>query len=151
MPQELIDAFSGRHAEIAKLVEEKIKEEERQTGKEVGPKRKAQIDLEVWRNTRKAKPAVQPSLQAKREHWYHKLGEVAPDIQLDQMMKDVNSHKSSLMHVDAECEEDVARLLLGQLADLTNSPEAARNTSTGRPRPQSRPRPTRTPHGPAAT
>lgn len=119
VPQELIDAFSGRHAEIAKLVEEKIKEEERQTGKEVGPKRKAQIDLEVWRNTRKAKPAVQPSLQAKREHWYHKLGEVAPDIQLDQMMKDVNSHKSSLMHVDAECEEDVARLLLGQLADLT--------------------------------
>lgn len=119
MPQELIDAFSGRHAEIAKLVEEKIKEEERQTGKEVGPKRKAQIDLEVWRNTRKAKPAVQPSLQAKREHWYHKLGEVAPDIQLDQMMKDVNSHKSSLMHVDAECEKDVARLLLGQLADLT--------------------------------
>ena len=93
VPQELIDAFSGRHAEIAKLVEEKIKEEERQTGKEVGPKRKAQIDLEVWRNTRKAKPAVQPSLQAKREHWYHKLGEVAPDIQLDQMMKDVNSHK----------------------------------------------------------
>lgn len=119
VPQELIDAFSGRHAEIAKLVEEKIKEEERQTGKEVGPKRKAQIDLEVWRNTRKAKPAVQPSLKAKRDHWYHKLGEVAPDIQLDQMMKDVNSHKSSLMHVDAECEEDVARLLLGQLADLT--------------------------------
>ena len=41
VPQELIDAFSGRHAEIAKLVEEKIKEEERQTGKEVGPKRRS--------------------------------------------------------------------------------------------------------------
>lgn len=147
VPQELIDAFSGRHAEIAKLVEEKIKEEERQTGKEVGPKRKAQIDLEVWRNTRKAKPAVQPSLQAKREHWYHKLGEVAPDIQLDQMMKDVNSHKSSLMHVDAECEEDVARLLLGQLADLPNRLEAARYLD--RPGPAiNQPRPTRTPHGP---
>ena len=120
VPQELIDAFSGRHAEIAKKVEEKIKEEERQTGKKVGPRRRAQIDLEVWKETRKAKPEIQPSLKAKRDHWYRKLGEVAPGIQLDQMFKDVNSRKTRLMHVDADCEDDIARLLLGQLADLTH-------------------------------
>lgn len=119
VPQELIDAFSGRHAEIAKEVERRIKEEERETGREVGPRRKAQIDLEVWKNTRKAKPEIQPSLKAKRDHWYQKLGEVAPGIQIDRMLKDVNSRKTSLMHVDAECEDDIARLLLGQLADLT--------------------------------
>lgn len=119
VPQELIDAFSGRHVEIAKEVERRIKEEERETGREVGPRRKAQIDLEVWKNTRKAKPEIQPSLKAKRDHWYQKLGEVAPGIQIDRMLKDVNSRKTSLMHVDAECEDDIARLLLGQLADLT--------------------------------
>ena len=119
VPQELIDAFSGRHAEIAKEVERKIKEEEHQTGREVGPRRKAQIDLEVWRKTRKAKPRIQPSLKAKRDHWYHKLGEVAPGIQIDRMLKDVNSRKTRLLHADAECETDIARLLLGQLADLT--------------------------------
>ena len=75
--------------------------------------------MEVWKNTRKAKPEIQPSLKAKRDHWYQKLGEVAPGIQIDRMLKDVNSRKTSLMHVDAECEDDIARLLLGQLADLT--------------------------------
>ena len=69
--------------------------------------------------TRKAKPEIQPSLKAKRDHWYQKLGEVAPGIQIDRMLKDVNSRKTSLMHVDAECEDDIAQLLLGQLADLT--------------------------------
>ncbi len=95
VPQELIDAFSGRHAEIAKLVEEKIKEEERQTGKEVGPKRKAQNrSRSVEEHAQSQNRQSNSSLQAKREHWYHWGRRSRTDIQLDQMMKDVNSHKS---------------------------------------------------------
>ena len=119
VPRELIEAFSGRHAEIAKEVERKIREEEQETGKVVGPRRKAQIDLEVWRSTRKAKPDIQPSLAKKRSGWYHKLGEVAPGVSLERMWKDVNSHKQATLHVDAASEKDVADLLFGQLADLT--------------------------------
>ena len=119
VPQELIDAFSSRHTEIAKEVERKIQKEERETGRQVGPQRRAQIDLEVWLATRKTKPEIQPSLESKRSHWYRKLGETCPGISIEQVWKDVNSHKSSVIHADAECEDDVARLLLEQLADLT--------------------------------
>lgn len=118
VPQELIDAFSGRHAEIAKTVERRIKEEEHRTGRAVGPKRKAQIDLEVWKETRRAKPEIQPSLEEKRAHWYHKLGKVTPNVRLDQMWKDVDSRRSDVIRVNADCEDDIARLLLDQLADL---------------------------------
>ena len=119
VPQELIDAFSSRDAEIEQLLEKKIDEYETSTGKQVGWRMKAELHKEAWLATRKAKPEIQPSLKAKRDHWYQKLGEVAPGIQIDRMLKDVNSRKTSLMHVDAECEDDIARLLLGQLADLT--------------------------------
>ena len=119
VPQELIDAFSSRDAEIEQLLEKKIEEYETSTGKQAGWRMKAELHKEAWLATRKAKPEIQPSLKAKRDHWYQKLGEVAPGIQIDRMLKDVNSRKTSLMHVDAECEDDIARLLLGQLADLT--------------------------------
>lgn len=118
VPRELIDAFSGRHAEIARTVERRIREEERRTGRAVGPRRKAQIDLEVWKETRRAKPEVQPSLEEKRAHWYHKLGKAAPDVRLDRMWRDVDSRRSDVIRVNADCEDDIARLLLGQLADL---------------------------------
>ncbi len=118
VPQELIDAFSGRHAEIARTVERRIKEEEHRTGRTVGPKRKAQIDLEVWKETRRAKPEIQPSLEAKRAHWYRKLGQAVPDVRLDRMWKDVDSRRSDVIRVSADCEDDIARLLLDQLADL---------------------------------
>lgn len=120
VPQELINAFSSRDAEIDLLLEKKIKEYETSTGKQAGWRMKAELHKEAWLATRKAKPEIQPSLKAKRDHWYRKLGEVAPGIQLDQMFKDVNSRKTRLMHVDADCEDDIARLLLGQLADLTH-------------------------------
>lgn len=119
VPQELIDAFSGRHAEIAALVERRIRKEERETGRAVGPRRKAQIDLEVWKETRKAKPEIQPSLESKRAHWYLKLGEVAPSVRIDRMWRDVESHAGGeVIHVNADCDDDIARLLLDQLADL---------------------------------
>ena len=118
VPQELINAFSSRDAEIDLLLKKKIKEYETSTGKQAGWKTKAELHKEAWLATRKAKPEIQPSLKAKRDHWFRKLGEVAPGIQIDQMFKDVNSHKTGLMHVDAEGEDDIARLLLGQLADL---------------------------------
>ena len=95
MPQELIDAFSSRDAEIEQLLEKKIEEYETSTGKQVGWRMKAELHKEAWLATRKAKPEIQPSLKAKRDHWYQKLGEVAPGIQIDRMLKDVNSRKTS--------------------------------------------------------
>lgn len=119
VPQELIDAFSSRDAEITKAMERKVEEYERKNGGPAGWKVRAEIHKEVWLATRKAKPEIQPSLESKRSHWYRKLGDTCPDISIEQVWKDVNSHKSSVIHADAECEDDVARLLLEQLADLT--------------------------------
>ena len=82
MPQELIDAFSSRDAEIEQLLEKKIEEYETSTGKQVGWRMKAELHKEAWLATRKAKPEIQPSLKAKRDHWYQKLGEVAPASRL---------------------------------------------------------------------
>lgn len=119
VPKELIDAFSSRDAEIEKLLEEKVRKYEESTGQQVGWKKRAELHKEAWQETRRAKPEIQPSLAKKRNSWYHKLGEVAPDVKLDQMWRDVNSHRQTTLHVDAASEKEVADLLLGQLADLT--------------------------------
>lgn len=117
VPQELIDAFSGRHSQIQAKVDQRVRQEEQQTGRKVGPRRRAQIDLEVWRETRKAKPKIQPSLDEKRRHWYDKLGRVAPGIQIDTMLRDVNARHDQPITVDAAGRQDAARLLIAQLAD----------------------------------
>lgn len=119
VPRELIEAFSSRDAEIDKLMEQKVDEYERRTGKTAGWKMRAEIHKEVWLSSRKAKPKIQPSLEQKRAHWYRKLGETVPDISLEQVWRDVNARKTGVLHADAECEDDVARILLEQLADLT--------------------------------
>ena len=61
VPQELIDAFSSRDAEIEQLLEKKIDEYETSTGKQVGWRMKAELHKEAWLATRKAKPEIQPS------------------------------------------------------------------------------------------
>ena len=147
VPQELIDAFSSRDAEIEQLLEKKIDEYETSTGKQAGWRMKAELHKEAWLATRKAKPEIQPSLKAKRDHWYQKLGEVAPGIQIDRMLKDVNSRKTSLMHVDAECEDDIANCCSASSPTSPSSPETRTNIWTVRPAWRWRTRPTRTPYG----
>ena len=73
VPQELINAFSSRDAEIDLLLEKKIKEYETSTGKQAGWRMKAELHKEAWLATRKAKPEIQPSLKAKRDHLYRNL------------------------------------------------------------------------------
>ena len=118
VPAKLIDIFSSRDAEITRELEKKIKEYEESTGKTADWKLRAEFHKEVWLATRKAKPEVQPSLAEKRSRWYRKLGDLAPDVQLEQVWKDVGSRKTDLLRVDAESEDEIAGLLLAQLADI---------------------------------
>lgn len=121
VPAELIEAFSGRHSEIAKQVEQRVQQEEAQTGRPVSFQRRAQIDLEVWQATRKAKPEIQPSLAEKQRHWWKKLGQTAPDIDIRHVWDTVNSRKTSMLHIDSTCQEDISRLLLDQIADMSRT------------------------------
>lgn len=119
VPAELIELFTSRHSEIAREVQRRVNEEEQRTGEPLSFERRAQIDLEVWQQTRKPKSHNLESLVEKRQRWQGKLDQYAPDIDIDCMWRTVNARQTSLLHIDSDCEEDIARLLLDQIAELS--------------------------------
>ncbi len=123
VPSELIELFTSRHHEIAREVQKRVNEEEQRTGSPLSFERRAQIDLEVWQQTRKPKSNELESLTEKQQRWQGKLDQYAPDIDIKRMWKTVNSHSTSLLHINSDCEEDIARLLLDQIAELSGQAE----------------------------
>lgn len=65
VPRRLIDVFSSRDAEISGEVERRIALEEARAGRPVTDRRRDEIHRDVWLETRRAKPARQPSLADK--------------------------------------------------------------------------------------
>lgn len=117
VPQELIDLFSGRHQEIAHEVDRRVTEEELRLGRPVDWRRRAEIDKQVWLETRKSKPEIQPSLAEKRRHWKAKLAIEAPDQSIRAMMDAVRAHHGETL-APAEAAMRAAGIrLAGQLAE----------------------------------
>mgnify|MGYP002136791991 CR=1 FL=1 len=83
MPEELIDAFSGRDREIETRLAAIIDEEERRTGHTIGWKRRAELHKQVWLETRKPKTDARPGLAELTRRWHGKLRAEAPGTSID--------------------------------------------------------------------
>lgn len=117
VPDELIDLFSSRHGEIANETRRRVQEEEQRTGQPVDWRRRAEIDKQVWFETRKEKPDVQPSLADKHAHWERKLATEAPGQSIQAMWDSVNSHRAIISHLDNTTGQSATIRLTNQLAD----------------------------------
>ena len=117
VPRRLIDVFSSRDAEISGEVERRIALEEARAGRPVTDRRRDEIHRDVWLETRRAKPARQPSLADKRRMWADKKDRDAPDISIPDMIRDVNSYHGEAVRVTEDAGESIAGLVLGRMAE----------------------------------
>lgn len=100
VPEELIDAFSGRDREIETRLAAIIDEEERRTGHTIGWKRRAELHKQVWLETRKPKTDARPGLAELTRRWHGKLRAEAPGTSIDAMWQAVDSHRDRTMNWD---------------------------------------------------
>lgn len=117
MPEELIDAFSGRDREIETRLAAIIDEEERRTGHTIGWKRRAELHKQVWLETRKPKTDARPGLAELTRRWHGKLRAEAPGTSIDAMWQAVDSHRDRAIELGQTASRSAGIRLAGQLAD----------------------------------
>lgn len=117
MPEELIDAFSGRDREIETRLAAIIDEEERRTGHTIGWKRRAELHKQVWLETRKPKTDARPGLAELTRRWHGKLRAEAPGTSIDAMWQAVDSHRDRTIELGQTASRAAGIRLAGQLAD----------------------------------
>lgn len=124
VPRELIELFSSRDKEIETKLAAKVRQVEERTGYKVDWKTRAELHKQIWQETRKPKSHDLESLVEKQQRWQGKLDQYAPNIDIDRMWQTVNARQTSMLHIDSDCEEDIARLLLDQIAELSGQTES---------------------------
>lgn len=117
VPEELIDAFSGRDREIETRLAAIIDEEERRTGHTIGWKRRAELHKQVWLETRKPKTDARPGLAELTRRWHGKLRDEAPGTSIDAMWQAVDSHRDRAIELGQTASRAAGIRLAGQLAD----------------------------------
>lgn len=117
VPEELIDAFSGRDREIETRLAAIIDEEERRTGHTIGWKRRAELHKQVWLETRKPKTDARPGLAELTRRWHGKLRAEAPGTSIDAMWQAVDSHRDRTIELGQTASRAAGIRLAGQLAD----------------------------------
>ena len=117
VPEELIDAFSGRDREIETRLAAIIDEEERRTGHTIGWKRRAELHKQVWLETRKPKTDARPGLAELTRRWHGKLRAEAPGTSIDAMWQAVDSHRDRAIELGQTASRAAGIRLAGQLAD----------------------------------
>ncbi|PST48945.1 conjugal transfer protein TraA [Bifidobacterium callitrichos] len=121
IPQKVLDLYSSRRIQILVEKERRIAEEQAAIGHPLDPARIAEIDDQVFRETRKAKSDDPKSLDEDIREWRQQAKDAG--IDLDRIVKDALAHHDGVLHVDAESSERIGDILLDQLVNYKTQPD----------------------------
>lgn len=117
----LIDAFSSRDREIEARMEKAVAEREAETGRPLTFRERAVIHRDIWLETRRAKPEVQPSWADKAHAWDEACRQRLPGVDPgEQIRRALDSH-AEILSPGTACEETTGTILTDQIRSRSRS------------------------------